>query len=61
MAMLITLVLSLLNQNVSLYFINVCEYVSIKKRVRERASKQNLEQDQEAFQAQMSHPKSHTL
>lgn len=36
MDMLIILMLSLSNQNISLYFINTYEYVCIKKKIRKR-------------------------
>lgn len=53
MDMLIILMLSLSNQNISLYFINTYEYVCIKKKNKEKAGQQNQEPGQEASQAQM--------
>lgn len=53
MDMLIILMLSLSNQNISLYFINTYEYVCIKKKNKEKAGQQNQEPGQEAFEAQM--------
>lgn len=53
MDMLIILMLSLSNQNISLYFINTYEYVCIKKKNKGKAGQQNQEPGQEAFEAQM--------